>query len=190
MHGDRTNRTVLLVLAALMVAAGGLGGAASFGAFGQEVQRRALTDNVVADYIDRNSSWFWPIVAGVALILVLLCLRWLLVILFSTDRAGDLVITSKGPGRTALRPGAVTRAVTEEIESYPGVSSAGARIVGDPDAAELVVNATVEDSSDLASVRRRIETEALAGARAALDDPHLPIRLDLTVTTDRAARVS
>ncbi|EHR61435.1 alkaline shock response membrane anchor protein AmaP [Saccharomonospora cyanea] len=190
MHADRTNRTILLILALVLVAAGGLGGAASFGVFGSGFQRRSLTDNVVADYVGRNGSWLWPVVAVVALVLVLLCLRWLLVILFSTDRTGDLVVSAEGPGRTILLSDAVTRAVTEEIESYSGVSSAGARVIGDPDDFELVVTATVENSADLSAVRQRIETEALAHARAALDDPGLPIQLDLTVTTARSARVS
>ncbi|WP_197322171.1 alkaline shock response membrane anchor protein AmaP [Saccharomonospora sp. NB11] len=189
MHADRTNRTVLVVLALLLVAAGGLGGAASFGLLGSGIRRRSLTDNVVADYVGRNGDWFWPVAAGVALVLVLLCVWWLLVILFSTDRTGDLPVAAGGPGRTTLAPAAVVRALTEEIDSYRGVSSSGARVIGDADDVELVVTATVEDGVDLPALRQRIEREALAHARTALDNPDLPIRLDLTVTTAQASRV-
>ncbi|WP_277682081.1 alkaline shock response membrane anchor protein AmaP [Saccharomonospora azurea] len=189
MHADRTNRTVLIVLALVLLAAGGLGAAASFGLFGSGIQRRSLTDHVVADYAGRNGTWFWPVVAVAALLLVLLCLRWLLVILFSTDRAGDLEVQAEGAGRTRLSTTAVTRAVTDEIESYRGVSSADARMIGHADDLTLVVTATVEDTADLPALRERIESEALAHARAALDDPELPIQLDLTVATGQSARV-
>ncbi len=83
----------------------------------------------------------------------------------------------------------MTRAVTDEIESYRGVSSADARMIGHADDLTLVVTATVEDTADLPALRERIESEALAHARAALDDPELPIQLDLTVATGQSARV-
>ncbi|MEP6851041.1 MAG: hypothetical protein ABJA87_00010 [bacterium] len=40
---------------------------------------------------------------------------------------------------------------------------------------------TAADTADLARLRRRIETEAFTHARTALDNPSLPIRLDLAV---------
>ena len=76
-----------------------------------------------------------------ALILALLALRWLLALLFSTDRAGDLPITPGGSaGRTTLAARALTEAVAEETESYLGVNFARARLVGDPAGPKLVVH--------------------------------------------------
>ncbi|OQO94634.1 hypothetical protein B1813_00525 [Saccharomonospora piscinae] len=190
MHADRTNRTTLTVLALLLVAAGGLGGALSLGAFGDGAAGRSLGDNAVGDFVRRESSWFWPVVAVAALVLVLLCVRWLLAILFSTQRTGDLPVDAGGPGRTTLRPDAVTRAVAGEIDGYSGVVGSDVRLVGDAERPVLGVAVTVEDSADLAELRDRIETEALAHARSALADPGLPIRLDLTVTPARGPRVS
>lgn len=189
MHADRTNRTLLIVLATILVAAGGLGGALAFGAFGKPASRRALTDNPVVVFLERNDSWFWPVAAVVAAVLVLACLRWLLAVVFSTGRTGDVALRAGGSGATTLASDAVPRAVSAEIEDYLGVSSAGARLLGDPDSPELAVAVTIEDSADLPSLRDRIENEALAHARSALDDPDLPIRLDLTVGEARSARV-
>ncbi|WP_019819096.1 alkaline shock response membrane anchor protein AmaP [Saccharomonospora saliphila] len=190
MHADRTNRTVLLVLALLLLAAGGFAGAASIGLFGEATRRRMLTDNVVAEFIGRNGAWFWPVAAAVAVLVVLLCLRWLLAILFSTDRTGDLPVSGSGPGRTTLSSSAVPNAVSEEIESYHGVDSARARLVGPEERPTLVVTATLEEGADLAALRERIETEAMARARATLDRPDLPIRLDLVVSPRRTARAT
>ena len=120
-------------------------------------------------------------------------MRWLLALLFSTDRAGDLPITGRpggSAGRTTLAARALTEAVAEEIESYRGVSSARARLLGDPADPELVVTAVLEETADLAALRQRIETSALAHARSAVGNPSLPAQLDLTVTTKQSSRVS
>jgi len=139
----------------------------------------------------RPWDWLWPVSAVVALLLVLVALRWLLALLFTTDRTGDLRVPGGGgAGRGTLAPGAVTEAVVEEIESYRGVGSARARLIGDPANPQLVVTATLKDSADLAALRRRIQADALAHARAALDRPDLPAQLDLTVTTKRPTRVT
>ena len=70
------------------------------------------------------------------------------------------------------------------------MDSARARLIGDPAHPQLIVTATLEESADLPALRRRIQTGALAHARAALDRPELPTQLDLTVTTKRATRVT
>jgi hypothetical protein len=191
MHADRSNRVLLLLFAILLIAAGAAGGAASVGAFGTAAPHTSLTDNRVSSYIGAQSLWFWPAAAGVALIVVLLALRWLLALLFSTDRSGDRTFPhDRSAGRTTLHAGALTEAVTQEIESYPGVHSARARLIGDPDDADLVVTVTLEETTDLAALRQRIETGALTHARQATGNFSMPIQLDLKVTTKRATRVS
>jgi hypothetical protein len=113
----------------------------------------------------------------------LLALRWLLALLFSTDRTGDLLIRSADPAaRTTLSAGALTEAVAEEIESYRGVDSARARLIGDADDPELVVTAILQEAADLVAVRQRIEAEALTHARSALDAPSMPVQLPLAGT--------
>jgi hypothetical protein len=191
MHADRTNRVMLLVLAGLLIAAGLGAGAASLGIFGTVAQQSRLMDNPVGHFIGSEGAWFWPVAAAAAAILVVLALRWLLALLFSTDRAGDLPIRSPGQaGRTTLAAGALTEAVAEEIETYLGVDSARARLIGSGLDPELVVTATLEETADLTAVRQRIETGALTHARSALDNPSLPIQLHLAVTASPRARVS
>jgi hypothetical protein len=191
MHADRTNRTMLLLLAMLLIAAGVGAGAASVGAFGTTIRHSELMANPTGDFIGAQGAWLWPVVAAVAAILVLLALRWLLALLFSTDRAGDLPIPSAGSaGRTTLAGGALTEAVAQEIESYRGVTSARARLIGDPAGPELVVTVTVEESADFAAARQRIETGALTHARTAIGNPSMPAQLDLTVTTRHSTRVT
>jgi hypothetical protein len=191
MHADRTNRAMLLLLAVLLIAAGLGSGAASLGIFGNVARHRRLMDNPVGHYIGSQGAWFWPVAAAAAAILVVLALRWLIALLFSTDRSGDLPIRSPGQkGRTTLAAGALTDAVAQEIETYLGVDSARARLIGNGLDPELVVTAALEETADLTAVRQRIETGALTHARSALDNPSLPIQLHLAVAPRSGARVT
>ena len=191
MHADRTNRALLIVLALLLLAVGLDAGAASVGVYGTATQNNTLMDNPTGHYFGVNGTWLWPVVAVVALIIGVLALRWLIALLFSTDRSGDLLIESgTGAGRTTLANRALTDAVAGEIEGYRGVDSAQARLIGDPGDPELVVRAVLEETADLTALRQRIETEALAHARQALGSMSLPTQLDLTITSRRSTRVS
>lgn len=190
MHADRTNRTVLLALGLLLFSAGVLGALAGFGVFGSHVKNESLVDNPVGRYLGANGKWLWPVIAVVAALAVLLALRWLWQLLFSTDRAGDLRVTaSRDAGRTTIATGALTDAVAEEVGHYRGVEKASARLIGDSTAPTLVINAVLDHSADPTGVRRRIEAEAAGHARTAIGNPELPVQLDLTVTDGNTSRV-
>jgi hypothetical protein len=191
MHADRTNRIILLVLAVLLIAAGAGAGAASIGVFGTATRHSSLITNPTGHFIGAQGGWLWPAAAVAAAIIALLALRWLLALLFSTDRSGDLPITPGGSaGRTTLAARAMTEAVAEEIEGYRGINSARARLLGDPADPELVVTAALEETADFAALRQRIETGALTHARIAVGNPAMPAQLDMTVTTKRSTRVA
>ena len=191
MHADRINRLALTLLGvlALLVGAAGLG--ASTGLFTRTLEDKTLFDNAVSTYIGRHGSWVWAATAVGCLLLLMVMLRWLLALLLSTDRAGDLLVPgARRQGQTIIRPVAVTSALTGEISTYRGVDSARARLLGDPEDPDLVVHVTLAQSADLAALRHRIETEALTHVRHALDQPALPIQLDLDVSKHTPERVT
>jgi hypothetical protein len=190
MHADRTNRAVLALFGFLLLAGGTTGLLAGIDAIGGDVDRRLL-DNPVARFIGDNSVWFWPAAALAAAILALLALRWLTAVLTSAPRAGDIVIRGdRSTGRTTLRSGALSDALTTELQAYRGVHAARVRVSGTPTDPSLDIAIQTTEDADLARLRHRIETEALTRARQTLDTPQLPIRLDLTTTHYRSSRVS
>ncbi len=198
MHADRTNRVVLTVtgLLALVLGVGGLLAAA--GVFGATFQHRRLLDNRLARYFGTHGHWLWPAIAAVVFVGVLLVLLWLVRLLFSTDRTGDITVTPQaregsGPdavrtGRTTVQTSALTRAVTTEIEHYRGVTDAKARVIGESRDATLVLEVSASRRSDLPELLQRIESEAVQHVRDALEEPDFPVKLDVTINDKAVAR--
>ncbi len=183
MHADRTNRAVLTLFGLLALLAGAAAMAASVGAFGTAFSHRTLFDNRVSTYIGQHGTWVWAVAAVICLIIALAALRWILALLVSTDRAGDLTVPGhKDHGMTKLQPTALTGALTREISTYHGVDNAKGRVLGDATNPQVVLSVTATQTADLPTLRHRVETEALAHARQALGNPRLPIQLDLDVS--------
>ncbi|HYO01813.1 MAG TPA: alkaline shock response membrane anchor protein AmaP [Mycobacterium sp.] len=191
MHADRTNRALLIVFAVLLVSIGLVGALNGFGAFGVSAEHAPLFANPVGLYVGRHGVWLWPVIAAAAGVVALLALRWLSVLVFSTDRAAEIQLTGdRSAGRTTVVPAALTEAVAQEIEGYPGVHSARARLIGQDEVPRLVITAVLDQDADASRTRRHIETSAVAHARQALENPDLPVILDLTVTASAGRRLT
>ncbi len=182
MHADRTNRVALTLFGLLVLAIGAAGMTASVGVYRNGYSHRILLDNGVSTYIGQH-SWVWWAIAAVCLLILLAALRWIVALLISTDRAGDIPIpVASREGTTILRPAAVTGALTREIGAYRGVESVHGRIIGDGHDPQIVLAVTADQDVDLHELHQRIESEALAHARQALSKADLPIQLDLAVS--------
>lgn len=198
MHADRTNRFVLTLIGLLAFAAGVGGILAAAGVYGHRFQHRHLTDNNFSRYVGRHGVWLWPAIAAVTLLLLLLTLRWLLRVLFSTDRTHAVAImTAKSKphegtagGRTTMTAAALTQAVTREIENYHGVTAAKGRVIGNAADPTLVLEVTASRHTDLRQLLERIDNEAINHARSALQQPELPVKLDIAVTDKTVARTN
>ena len=191
MHADRTNRVVLAIFGLLVLAVGVAGLIANLGGFGTAFEQKALFTNRVSRYIGEHGSWLWPVIAVACALIALLMLRWIYVLIASTDRADDVMFKGgDGAGRTVLRPAALAAAVRDEITTYHGVSSAKARVLGDSGDVRLIVTVAVLATADIPALRQRIETQALAHARQALGKSDLPIRMFLDVSKAEPSRVT
>ena len=183
MHADRTNRFALTLFGLLVLLAGAASLTASVGGFGTAFSTRALFANRASSYIGQHGIWLWAAAAFVCLLIALAALRWILALLVSTDRAGDITVPgSKEQGTTILQPVALTGALTREIESYHGIDTAKGRIIGDGRDPQIVLTVTASQTADLPALHRRLEAEALTHARHALGKTDLPIQLDLDVS--------
>ena len=183
---DRLNSAVLTVLALALVALGGYGLARGYGAFGEARAGDPVLSGDVREFVSDNSDWFWPLAAVLSLLVAWLGLRWLLAQL-STATVGHLPVRADGPGHTELLGSGATSALARDIEEYPGVRSASARLVGEHPVPEIAVTVDVHDDADVAALRRRIEEHALVRFRSALELTQLRTQIHIRLT-DRAGR--
>jgi len=183
MHADRFNRFALILFGLLLAVAGAAGLVASAGGFGHRFASHTLFANQVSSYIGTNGTWVWAVAAAVGAVLALAVVRWILVLLISTDRAGTITLPGgREHGVTQLQPTALTGALTREIQAYHGVASAKGRLIGDAASPRLVLTVTAAPTTDLPTLHHRLHDQALAHARQALGNTSLPIQLDLDVS--------
>jgi len=174
----RLDRSLLLLLGLLLTAAGVLGLLVGFDVLGGGLRGRPVLDNVVGRFFGTNGGWLWPVIA-----LFFLQLR--------PTGVRDLELEPRSStGHTDLVGAALLDAVVGEIRSYRGVAAAGGRLTGHELSPELRLRVQLDSRADVAALRRRIETGAISDVRQALDNPQLPVRLDLVVTAKAAARVA
>ena len=187
----RGNRIGLAVVGVLLLSAGGYVLARSLGAFGAEQADAPVYAERSASWIHAQQPWIWITLAAIGVIVALLALRWLLVQL-RTDRLGRIAMDTDlaldpdddgdlGAGRTTLPTSALTTAIGQEIDGYPGVRAVTVHVAGRPDRPELRLEVTIDSGADPARIRTRIVDEAIAHAKAALDTEFLPTQLLLAV---------
>lgn len=186
---DRVNRVVLALLGLALLVGGGLGLARSMGWLGTSPTGAPVLPPgarlaIVAQW------WFWPAVCAVCAVVGLLCLWWLVAQLHSERLRHLEVDAARDGGDTWLRAGAISEAVEEEVERFPGVRSARMTLLGDPGRHRhrLVVNLT--DRADVEAVRSQLTTRTIPNVRQALDfeDPQLDIELVLAPRERRRLR--
>jgi hypothetical protein len=180
---NTVNRTLLGLLGLFLLAAGGLGLAVSFGAFGDADV--SVLPQTVRDYAD-DQPWFWWAVAAACFVLALLGLRWLLAQLH-TDRLGRLDLTTdEKDGLTTVHAGALTDAVETEVKSLRGVTGASAHLL-DRGGRRLTLSVDLAEYADIAEIRQTLEDRIVGHARQAIDDPDLPVDIELRPGKARSA---
>lgn len=183
---DRLNSTVLSLLALGLVGIGAYGLARGYGAFGDGRAADPVLGDAVVAFVFRNADWFWPLAAAVSLLVAWLGLRWL-VAQVHTPSISRLPVQADGPGRTELAASGAATALAADIERYPGVRAARARMTDDDPSLEVEIIVDVHDGADAVAVRRSIEEVALARFSAALEVPDVRSRIHLRLA-DREAR--
>jgi len=186
---DRLNSTVLSLLALLLIGLGAYALARGYEAFDEDQAMEPVLGHEVRDFVSRNADWFWPLAAVVALLLSWLGLRWL-VAQIHHPTVSKLPVRADGPGRTELVASGATAALANDIEAYPGVRAARARMTDDDPFPEVEITVDVHDDADAVGVRRRIEEHALSRFKAALELQELrpKVHLRLTERADRSVR--
>jgi hypothetical protein len=182
----RGNRIGLAFLGLLLLAGGAAALLAGQGVLGTRYRDAPLLTGWEDRWVD-SRAWVWPVIGAVAALVTLLCLRWLLVQV-RRDGVGSLQLEAdRRRGATRVDARLLERAVSEEVGDYPGVLRASAQLAGQAGAPELHLTVALREGADLPAVRRRIDEEAVANLRGALEVDRLPLLLTLRLDVAKAA---
>lgn len=177
------NRTLLGLGGLALLAAGGYALAAHYGRLTWSDTGAPLVPGTAAP-----PTWvFYAVIAG-AVLLGLLCLRWLIAQPFRMPKAVDWQVGGDAEiGRTVLRSGTAAAPVAADIEGYPDVREAAAWLSGAADAPELHLVVTASPAADVADLRRRILGHAVTRLRTALEVDVIPVTLELRFADEKVA---
>jgi hypothetical protein len=179
-HTARVSRIGLVIVGLILLLGGGAvlarGLSASTSVLGSS--HATVLTATQAGYPAKH-SWVWPAVAAASAIIALLALWWLAA-QTSTKTVHRLPLEpDRLHGATVLRADSATGAIIDELESYPTIRAADATLRGSAVSPGLRLAVTAENRGDPAGLRSRVEREALANLRTALELDTLPTVLRL-----------
>ena len=174
------NRTVLALIGLVLVAAGVGGLLLSSDMIANGTRQWPVVPDLVVEFVN-STSWLPWAAAAAAVVVALLGLWWLLA-QFRVDWPSQLDLTGDRPdGTTTLATGALTDAVEDDAASIRGVTGASANLRSQP-TRRLELTVDLAAFADLGEVRRRLEQQTVARTRQVIDQPNLPIRIELRPT--------
>lgn len=187
---DRLNTTVLSLVGLLLVGLGAYGLARGYDAFGERQASDPVLGDTLRDLVSRNDDWFWPVAAAVSLLVASLGFRWLLAQVHTPHPARLRVSSDPELGTTDVSAPGAAAALAADVEEYPGVRSARARLLSDGPSPEIDLIVDLADDADVADVRRRIDAHALPRFVEALQLPALrpSVHLRLAQPVGRTVR--
>lgn len=182
----RLNRTLLAVLGIVLLASGGFAVGTHFGWW------RVLDPNarlVPGTALPGTLALY--VTAAVAIILGLLCLRWLAAQLLVKQPTRVLRFERDiDTGRTELAANAAIAPFLTEVASYPGVHAARGTLHGTRADARLSLVITADQDGDLGEIRRALQDNGLPRLCHALDLELLPVAVEFRVATPSGRRNS
>ncbi|GAA4051414.1 alkaline shock response membrane anchor protein AmaP [Nonomuraea soli] len=168
----RGNRWGLALVGLLLMVLGGLGLARGLRAMPQDwapADTPLINEPVRAAF---SHPWVWALVAAAAIVLAVLCVRWLLV---QTRRETVRTLRMESPGGTTeVAASSVTQAAAAELAASPLVLNASADLAGDAEHPEVRLRVVADERAPIGEVIDRLATVAIPHMRTALEAEHLP----------------
>jgi hypothetical protein len=180
----RLNRVLLGVLGLVLLAGGAFAVVTHYGLLPGLEPDSPLTPPLLDP-----PTWAWYATAAVAIVLGLLCLRWILAQLTSSPKTHTWRYEQDpAQGRTELAASAAIAPFVDEVTAYPGVHAVRATLAGRREAPALAMVVSAEQDGDLSAIRHRIDSEGLPRLRQALDLDEVPVTIEFRFSTAAGAR--
>ena len=179
-HTAHVSRTGLVLVGLILLLAGGAALARGLGASAAIVgDSHASLLTLAQTRYPAQHGWAWWAVAAAGAVIALLALWWMAAQTSTRTVRRLSVEPDRRHGTTVLRASAVTDAIADELESYTGIRAAGAALRGSAASPSLRLSVTAENRADHAAFRTRVQAEALANLRTALELDTVPTMLHI-----------
>lgn len=187
----RLNRTLLLLVAIVLIAAAAFTLLLGSGVLaGLGLNRPDRGSPLTAASLS-PPTWVAYLAIAVAALVGLLCVRWLIAQTIRKPSSGTWRLENDpATGTTRIDAQIAVDPLVDEVETYPGVHRASARLSGTAARPFLHLVIGTEDAADITDLRRRVDTQAIPRLRRALDLPTLPADLLIRLDDARSARLS
>lgn len=191
-HSGKANRTWLIILGVLFLAAGVLaaliagGGLERFVGGSPGRSDRVLSETDGQGFLAGEYVPWGMLLAGV--ILGVLGLWWLLAQIPRSRPAGTFRLQEDpAHGVTVCDPQVLASAVSHETEQLPGVVGATVRLRGSADEPDLAMKVTVNSDADVQGVIARIQQEVVPHLVSALEVPLNTFGLEIDASSKAGA---
>ena len=176
----RLDRTLLTLLALLLLAGGVIVLLVGTGQLGTGRARRPVLDPIAVDFL-RSYLLYARIGAIVLGVLLLVLGLWWMLRSLRPEPKPDLVLDDSAGGEFTVTSSALSDAIKTDATSVQGVERARARLVGTEHDPALRLILWLQQGADLRAVWEGLDQQVLSRARQALGLSRLPtaIRLEL-----------
>ncbi|MCC3289722.1 MULTISPECIES: alkaline shock response membrane anchor protein AmaP [unclassified Arthrobacter] len=191
-HSGRANRTWLIILGVLFLAAGVLAALIASGTLDRLIggspgrSDRVLSESDGQGFLAGEYVPWGMLLAGV--ILGILGLWWLLAQIPRSRPAGTFRLQEDpAHGVTVCDPQVLASAVSNETEQLPGVVGSTVRLRGTADEPDLAMKVTVNSDADVQGVIARIQQEVVPHLVSALEVPLNTFGLEIDASSKAGA---
>ncbi|WP_158889043.1 alkaline shock response membrane anchor protein AmaP [Amycolatopsis anabasis] len=180
----RLNRILLAITGLVLLAVGGFTLATHAGWL-----RMLDPDSPLVPGTEQPPTWVLYTATVVAVLVGLLCLRWLATQLARRPKTHTWRLEhDPDRGRTELAAATAVAPLIDEVGGYPGVHSARATLTGTQQAPALALVIATEHDADLTDIRQQLHTHALPRLRQALDLDTVAVTIEFRFTSHTGPR--
>ncbi|TDD02805.1 alkaline shock response membrane anchor protein AmaP [Saccharopolyspora terrae] len=182
-------RSLLGLLALVLLAAGALALVVGSGLLGRFRAGRPVLDPLLEGWVGANRVSFLAGAAALGAVLVVVGIWWLLRSLRPEGRP-DVPLADEDGGSATITSGALAAAVRSDPEQVAGVSRARVRMAGTEQRPHLRLALSLQEGVDVRGVWAELDDEVLDRARRALGTERLPAAIHFQLDRAAGRRVS
>lgn len=181
---DRVNRALLTLIGVLLLAVGTAALLHSTGALGRARRESPVLASPTVSWYAAHGSWFWPTLAGVAALVLILAVWWASAQI-RLNGAGLIALDRHPGGAVTVTGGHLAECIERDAAAQPEIERARVHLTRSESTLHVWLTVWVGPPYDVGRAVARITKNVLPNVRSTLDGA-APIPLSTHVTVETA----